>query len=271
MLYSILIIALAGAAFELGNARRRHIFKARAQALSKPTPEGQSYADRAALSDVPEAVARYLKSALPDNFAIISMARLRHNGYFRTGLDKEWEKIKGEQYISGILPGFACKGQTKLFTAIDSFVAGKGNLSGWLFSALRIINKCGSQTDDAEIIRWIAESALLPSNLLPSHSLKWEAVDRDTTKLHYTFTDKVFSLLVNFNTHNEIETVETRRLFNSKELQKWKGRFGSYKRIEGYKIPTKLEAAWIIDGIEKPYARFRITQINFNCNGLCST
>lgn len=98
------------------------------------------------------------------------------------------------------------------------------------------------------------------SNLFPSERLEWEAIDAATAKLKFSANGKVFSFLVRFNSHNEIEEVETERPFNDKSIQRWKGRFRTYKRV-----PTGLEAIWIINGVEKPYARFRITKIEFNC------
>lgn len=265
MLYALLIVVIAGAIFEIGIESRRRIFRARAREVLKAHLQSGHQAAPCTLSGLPDPVAHYLNSALPEDLPLIKTVRLRHEGFFRTGLDKKWEKIKGEQYFSGIQPGFVWKGATRLFTAIDSYVSGKGNLSVWLFSVIRIVNKRGNDIDDAEIIRWLAESALVPSNLLPSERLQWEAIDGATARLKFSANGKVFSFMVRFNTHNEIEEVETERPFNDKSIQRWKGRFRNYKKIEGFRVPTELEAIWIINGVEKPYARFRITKIDFNC------
>ena len=265
MLYALIIFVIAGALFEIGIENRRRIFIARAREVLQAYPESPHQAAPPLLSGLPDPVAHYLSTALPDNLPVIKTVRLRYEGFFRTGLDKNWEKIKGEQYFSGIQPGFVWKGTTRLFTAIDSYIAGKGNLSVWLFSVIRIVNKRGSNIDDAEIIRWLAESALVPSNLLPTERLQWEAIDAAAAQLKFAANGKVFSFLVRFNSHNEIEEVETERPFNDKSMQRWKGRFRKYKKIEGYRVPTELEASWIIDGVEKPYARFRITKMEFDC------
>lgn len=268
MLYVLIIVVIAGALFEIGIENRRRIFRARAREILKTNSQSRLYAAPSILSGLPDAVAHYLSTALPGDFPLIKTVWLRHEGFFRTGLDKKWEKIKGEQYFSGSQPGFVWKGTTGLFTAIDSYIKGKGNLSVWLLSVIRIVNKHGKDMDDAEIIRWIAESALVPSNLLPSERLKWEAVDATTANLKFIAGEKVLSLLVRFNTHNEIAEVETERPFNDISMQKWKGRFRNYKEIEGFRVPTELEAIWIINGAEKPYPLFRITQMNFNATEL---
>ncbi len=265
MLYIIVLTIIAGALLKISIENKRRIFKERVKDVLKSNFHAPQYITHEIVTGLPQPVANYLATVLPQNCPVIKTVRLRHDGYFRTGLEKEWITIKGEQYISGISPGFVWKGKTQMFTAIDSYSNGGGNLSVWLLSALRIADKKGKDIDNAEIIRWIAESALVPTNLLPSDSLKWEALNAVTAKLQYTFKDKEYCLVVRFNTYHEIESVETTRPFNDKSLQKWKGRFRSYKNIEGYRVPTELEAIWIIDGEEKPYAMFSITDINFNC------
>jgi hypothetical protein len=265
MLYVIVITIIAGALLKISIDNKRRIFKERVKEVLKSNFHAPQYITPEISTSLPQPVANYFAAVLPQNCPVIKTARLRQDGYFRTGLDKEWITIKGEQYISGISPRFVWKGETQMFTAIDSYSNGVGNLSVWLLSALRIADKKGKDIDDAEIIRWIAESALVPTNLLPSDSLKWEELNAVTAKLHYFFKEREYSLLVRFNACNEIESVETIRPFNDKSLQKWKGRFRSYKNIEGYRVPTELEAIWIIDEEEKPYAMFSITDINFNC------
>lgn len=263
MLYALIIVVIAGAIFEIAIENRRRIFRARAKQVLKAYTEERNRATLPVYTHLPEPVAHYLSTAMPNDLPVIKTVRLRHEGFFKTSLENKWEKIKGEQYFSG--NGFVWKGTTRLFAAIDSYVSGQGNLSVWLFSVMRIVNKRGDDINDAEIIRWLAESALAPSNLLPSERLKWEAVDAATAKLKFSANGKVFSFLVRFNTHNEIEEVETERPFNDKSMQRWKGRFRNYKKTDGFKVPTELEAIWIINGTEKPYARFRITKIEFNC------
>jgi hypothetical protein len=54
----------------------------------------------------------------------------------------------------------------------------------------RMVNKRGNDIDDAETIRWLAESALVSSNLLPSEKLQWGAMDAATAKLKFIAEEK---------------------------------------------------------------------------------
>ena len=268
MIYTLLIVIVVGAILETCLIMRRRIFRSRARFILAGANRRQDFGDTKLLENLPEPVRRYLKRALPEELSVLRTARLRYDGFFRTSLEGKWEKIRGEQYISGIHPGFVWKGRTKLFSAVDSFIENKGNLSVWLFSALPIVNKGGPDIDHAEVLRWLAEGALVPSNLLPSENLQWLVVNESSAIITYTFRQRMFSLLVRFNTHNEIISVEGKRPYDNKGLQQWKGTFSNYKSIGGHYVPTALEACWIIDGVEKPYARFTVSQLEFNASAM---
>src|SRR6476620_3885623 len=50
------------------------------------------------LLELPEPVQRYFKHVLKEGQTYISYARIKHDGQFKIGVNKDWIKIKGEQY-----------------------------------------------------------------------------------------------------------------------------------------------------------------------------
>ena len=71
------------------------------------------------LIGLPEPVQRYFKHLLKEGQPYISSARITHDGQFKTGLDKDWININGEQYATTEKPGFIWKGTTSMFIARD--------------------------------------------------------------------------------------------------------------------------------------------------------
>ncbi len=69
------------------------------------------------LLDLPAPVRRYFKHVLKERQPYVSYARITHDGQFKTGLEKDWIDIKGEQYATKEKPGFIWKGTTSMFTA----------------------------------------------------------------------------------------------------------------------------------------------------------
>jgi hypothetical protein len=64
------------------------------------------------LHDLPDPVQRYFRYALKNGQPYISFARIKHDGKFKAGLEKDWMDIKGEQYATTEKPGFIWKGTT---------------------------------------------------------------------------------------------------------------------------------------------------------------
>lgn len=262
------IVLIAGVLYELGILLQQRNIKRRVKSLYRNFNADSTHFSASLPSSLPTPVKRYLQKTLPNNLRKAHSLRIRYSGFFKQSLELKWEKIRGDQYYDCIAPGFVWTGHTRLFTAMDSLIASRGNLSVWFLSAFRIINKGNDSIARAELVRWIAESALFPSSLIPSDKLSWEPVSEHSAVLHYDNNGEDLRFEVKFNSHNEIESLETEREYMNKRTRKWRGKFAGYKHIYNYYIPTELEASWVIDGIEYPYAKFRIRNIEFDKPGL---
>ena len=80
------------------------------------------------LLDLPEPVQKYFRHVLKEGQPYINYVRLSHDGQLKTGMNKEWVNIKGEQYFTTAKPGFIWKGTTATFTARDMYIGDKGRL-----------------------------------------------------------------------------------------------------------------------------------------------
>mgnify|MGYP001122948052 CR=1 FL=1 len=52
--------------------------------------------------------------------------------------------------------------------------------------------------------------------------------------------------------------------YRDTSLEKWSGYYRHYEEIEGVTIPTEAEVVWHLDTGDFSYARFRVTEIEFN-------
>jgi hypothetical protein len=129
-------------------------------------------------ASLPEPVQRYFNYVLKEGQPYISFAGIKHAGQFKANLDKGWMNIKGEQYAATEMPGFIWKGTTTMFVARDMYIAKKGRLIVTLLSVFNIVDAKGSiQYDTGELLRWLGESVLYPTNLLPTEHLCWFPID----------------------------------------------------------------------------------------------
>jgi hypothetical protein len=139
------------------------------------------------LDSLPKPVRRYFNHILKDGQPYISFARIKYVRQFKTGIDKDWIGIIGEQYATTEKPVFIWKGTTSMFVARDLYISDKGRLVVSLLSLANVVNAQGEQYDQGELLRWLGESILYPTNLLPSAKLKWFPIDDKTAKLTFNY------------------------------------------------------------------------------------
>jgi len=216
------------------------------------------------LDKLPEPVQRYFNRTLKDGQPYISCARIKHEGYFKTGIDKSWINIKGEQYATAEKPGFIWKGTTLLFTARDLYIENKGRLIVTLLSLVNIIDGKGEKYDQGELLRWLGESVLYPTNFLPSERLQWLPIDATTAKLTYNYNGLSLFFLLTFNEIGEITEMETKRYMDENNLETWIIKVSNYKELNNVSLPTNFEVLWRLQKGDFSYARFKITEVEYN-------
>jgi len=216
------------------------------------------------LTGLPEPVQRYFKLVLKEGQPSISYVRMTHGGQFKPGLNKGWINIKGEQYATTERPGFIWKGTTKMFTARDMYIAGKGRLVVSLFSLFPVVNAKGEQYNQGELLRWLGESILYPTNLLPDERLQWFAIDSQSAKLTFDYNGLSLFFVVTFNQIGEIIQLETKRYMDEKNLETWVIKATNYKEINNVFIPTAFDVLWRLDKGDFSYAKFSITEVEYN-------
>jgi len=220
--------------------------------------------DKNIISALPPVVRRYFNLVLPRESYYIQKVNLSHTGTFKSDLDKDWVTIDGEQIFTTERPQFHWVGKTSLFTATDGFIADEGSFAVYLLGCLPIIQKEGAEYDSGELLRWLGESVWFPTNLLPSENLSWSPIDEKSALLTYTYNDLEIYYTVTFNQNGEICKLETQRHMGDEGVYTWIGLVSSYRKVEGMLIPMDIEAIWVKEETEFPYARFSITDITYD-------
>jgi hypothetical protein len=224
---------------------------------------GQSFSV-SQLADLPEPVQRYFRLVLREGQPYISYVRLAHTGKFKTGLNKKWIKIKGEQYYTTDTPGYIWKGTTAFFTARDFYIADKGGLIVTLLSMFNIVNERGPSFDQGELSRWLAECVWFPTALLPSERLQWAVVDNSHSRLVFDYKELMLDYLVTFNSGGEIVEMKTQRYMDKNKVETWVCKMNNYQWINNVKVPTRCDVSWRLATRDYPYADFKIKKIEYD-------
>ncbi|GAB3638099.1 hypothetical protein GCM10027422_36890 [Hymenobacter arcticus] len=239
---------------------RRDVKRLFAQAIPVSAPVFRL----AQLAGLPAPVQRYFRHVLREGQLYLRGLRWRHTGQFKTDLQHDWVTIAGEQYVTADPPGFIWQGTTRWFTARDEYVAGRGALTVRLLGAMPIVRGHGPHYNQGELLRWLSESILLPTALLPSQRLRWQAVDAHSARLLFTYRDETLTCLMRFNGADELVQCETQRYFGADTLLPWVVRCAHYQERHGVRIPTELEANWLLAGRLQPYARFTVRELAYD-------
>ena len=216
------------------------------------------------LEGLPEPVQRYFSHVLKEGQPYISYAAITHDGQFKTGLEKDWINIKGEQYATTENPGFIWKGTTAMFTARDMYIADKGRLVVSLLSLINIVDGNGEQYNQGELLRWLGESVLYPTNFLPGERLEWSAIDSQSAKITFNYNGLSLFFVITFNEAGEITEMETKRYMDKTKLETWVIKCAGYKAMNNVVIPSAFEVLWRLEKGDYPYARFNIKQVVYN-------
>jgi len=237
--------------------------------------------------NLPPVVQTYLTKALTnlDKQNVASHKRIKsltmkQKGTFQMG--NHWVPFTATQYFSAVphnigfvwdamvfmaepVPTFVSKHVhlDLAFFVQDTHVRGKGLLEARLLGVLPVAHLEDSPDINAgELMRWLAESMLFPTVLLPSSEqggVQWTgAADQDPNKARVSVQDShskqtKVSLTVQFDetTGLPVSVMGMRAKATGDEYgiggvsyTRWSGNMRDYVEVDGMMVPTKFDAGW---------------------------
>jgi Family of unknown function (DUF6920) len=245
---------------------QREVSDLAARNLAPPAP------DPTVLQTLPAPVQRYLRFAVPAGRAPVRSAVLVHGGEFRTDLQGSWMPMQASEHFFTGRPAFVWHAHMRMFPGLwlvvtDTYADGQGTVNGRLMGALPIVGLAGPKVDVAALQRFLAEAPWLPTALIPSPWLRWEAMDDSHARAIIADGAIGTNVVFSFDADGRITGMETERYrdVGGKEmLTPWVGRFGDYRRFGDLMAPAYGEVSWRIEGKDYPYVRVRVTDIRYD-------
>lgn len=199
---------------------------------------------------------------------------MEHTGTFNMSeTGEQWKSFKSTQRVITQRPGFVWDARIRMAPAMtvfvhDAYVAGKGVLTAKLFGLLIVMEQPSTpELAQGELMRFFAEGAWYPTALLPSHGVKWEAVDNSSANATMKDGETTLTMLFSFNENGLIESVRAeargRTVGSTVVPTPWEGHWSHYALRDGMRIPLEGEVAWLLPDGPKPYWRGRITTIKY--------
>lgn len=221
---------------------------------------------------LPQPVQRYLHFALKEGQPNIRYARLKQRARFRHGENRPWFDVRATEYISGMEPAFVWDAilQHNAFwwrTAKLSFQSGTGSGHIKLFGAITLQELGGPETDVSMLFRFLSELVWLPTALLPTKTLRWEAIDDTTAR--GIITDGTTTVQADFYIDDigRIDSIVTNskyRDFKSGfEQHKFTLKCRRYTECEGVMIPMEVDFIWNMPSGDYTYGQFMLDDVRY--------
>jgi hypothetical protein len=226
--------------------------------------------DHGTLASLPPPVARYFAFALARGQPRLKRARLGFSGTFAVK-PNVWSPFTAREVMTADPIGFEWEARIRVLRFLsvrvcDTYVTGEGRTRATVMG-LPLVDQRGSpQIAVAALQRFLAEAVWMPTALLPSPQVSWEAIDDTSARVTCIDGLTTASLDVAFGSEDEIVTVSAMRyraVGGALTLTPWIGEHRDYRRLNGMMIPTSGEVAWILDSGVTPYWRGQLIDSEF--------
>ncbi len=222
--------------------------------------------------NLPTPVQRYLHYALKEGQPNIRYAKLKQEARFKHRPEGSWFTVKAKEYISGMEPGFVWDARlrhnafwwrTAKLALLDE--VGTGHIK--LFGAFTLQEFDGPETNRSMLFRFLSELVWLPTGLLPTKQLRWEAIDDNSSKAILVDGDTSVDAVFHFNEIGEVTRIETKSKYRDHksgfEREKFTLLCKNYQEVEGVMIPTEVDYVWNLDTGDFEYGQFRVTGVEY--------
>jgi hypothetical protein len=182
----------------------------------------------------------------------------------RMNPDEDWMSLRAEQVIGIRKLGFVWYAEQKkrLFVAmrvVDAYVDGSGFLNVRALGSLPIADMSGPGTDEAELMRYLAELPWAPDAMLHNPQLRWRQLGEKTVEVEAGEGGTLAKVRLYFDDSGDIVEMQADARGRSEGMEvvprPWRGYYSDYRNIEGAfagdtgfrRIPTKGEIGWVLD------------------------
>ena len=224
---------------------------------------------------LPSPVKRYFHHVLKPGLPIIQHAHMQQAGGFVTRLKKpHWSSLSAQQWMSAQPNGFIWDAKITVLPLLsiyvrDTHLHSRSRMHGQLLSLIKLFDfQATPELATAALQRILAERVWMPTALLPSQGVQWTAINKYVATATLQDGNVSAALDFEFNQQGEIIRAYTagryREVKGQFELTPWEGQYANYTEIEGYRVPTAGEVAWVLADAIHPYWKATIKNIQYD-------
>lgn len=227
------------------------------------------------LNGLPEPVQRWLPWAGVVGRARAATVRLLQEGEFRPREDRRWMPFKAEQLYTTDPPGFLWRASFRVAPLLgihgrDLYRDGSGAIDMRLLSLIPVARKHGGLLDQGALVRYLSEIVWFPSAALRP-AITWEAVDAVSARATMAFGKVIASATFFFDEQGwPVNLLAVRHNDARGKPELWSTTLTDYGEFDGVRVPVAGSATWTYETGTYPYIHVRITEIQYNREGVHS-
>ena len=197
----------------------------------------------------------------------VRLVRLTQIGYMWLKPGSKALDFSAAQVMSVVEVGFLWRAWFRMagvsMQVTDYMVGSEAGLEARLLSSLPVVRMTGTDAMfRGEAMRYLAELIWNPDAILFNRQLTWRVLDARTLAVATGEGARRCEVRLILNEDGDPVGMEAddRPRQNGRKVENcpWFGRATDFQTIGGRRIPTRVEAGWLIDGVEFVYWRGRV-------------
>ncbi|MFS8183133.1 DUF6920 family protein [Pseudovibrio denitrificans] len=228
--------------------------------------------DEAALSELPKVVQRYFQFTFPNGPANISHVSMKMEGQFRRPQMDSFAPTTAEQVAAANTPALAFSATTPIIPGVwarayDAYANAKMEMKAKILSTLTVVDEEETpELNSTSLRRWLLESPLYPTALLPGGPVTWEAIDNSRARATVAMSGYSASLVATFREDGSLERFDAEEDGDLTTSYHGSGEHvyrSEYKEVSGMMIPHKFTIARAAKDKLMPFWDGYLTNITF--------
>ena len=223
------------------------------------------------IKDLPVPVQRWLKNSGVIGKEKIHTVYLKQKGFMKLKPDqKDWIKSEADEYFTIDQPVFIWRVKTSMMglpvVGRDLFRDGQGKMQIKLAGIIPVVNVANNpKLNESALQRYLGEIIWFPTAAVSSY-IKWEPVNDYSAKATMSYGGTTGSAVFYFNEQGELTKFVALRYkdITDEKPTEWVATVKGTETLNDLKLPTKLEASWVLDNGEFTWYKFEISDVEYN-------
>jgi len=271
ILFPIIVSVLNSLPSSFSNVYRAEVRKGLARAAST------SLVAEEEITHLPPPVRKYLRYTGVIGKPHVWNMRVRCTGQLRAKMDGGWLNFESQQYNFFDKPTRLFFIESSMyglpFDGLHAYIGPTATMQIKVAAAALVADARGPEMNQTETVTMFNDMCVMAPATLTDKSIQWESIDSLTAKATFTNQGNTISAILSFNETGELVNFTSNDRYASEDgkvyvKHRWSTPIQRYQDVDGRKVPSYVEASWLMPDGESVYGKFNLLDVEYNCETL---